>query len=91
MCDCISDIERRIVAHVNEQGSKHPATKAEMREIIFPITKDMSLHMLTAQRIDVYREGKKRPETTTINHNFCPFCGTKYETAQAARQEAGHG
>lgn len=84
MCDCIANLEKLVVEHVNKVGGKYPAISAQMREIVFPITKDMGLHMLTAQRVNVYREGKKRPEVTTINHNFCPFCGDKYEVKQEA-------
>jgi hypothetical protein len=78
-CGCITDIEKRMVAHANQSGRiKGVVTKADLKGVCFPIF-DLGLRIATYSDVELTVEGKKRPMKTTIQHNFCPFCGERYE------------
>ncbi len=81
MCNCVTDIEKKLLDRAKEPGCyKKPVERVSMRSVGFPII-DGKLLMKTCSDIEITLEGQKKKETTKLFHNYCPFCGVKYDAA----------
>jgi hypothetical protein len=81
MCDCISKIEEKATAQLQEQPKfKKPVTKVRMQGVVFPLIGN-TLTTRTCNMLEIELEGQKKRPEMTISHSYCPFCGEKYGTA----------
>lgn len=81
-CGCIARIEKDVTTRLGEQGRfKKPIKKVEMQGVVIRVTKDLGLQSATANTLQIELEGQKKKETMQMMHSYCPFCGTKIESA----------
>ncbi|MDC0003762.1 hypothetical protein OAE19_05115 [Porticoccaceae bacterium] len=73
MCNCISDIESKILEHEKNAGYKKPAVAAKLT--------DKTWSNKTISTVEITLDGQKKPITSKMEHSFCPFCGEGYEEA----------
>lgn len=81
-CGCVTRIENDVKAKLTEQGRfKKPIKEVEMQGVAMVITKDLGLQSITANEIYIELDGQKKKEKMRMVHSYCPFCGTKIESA----------
>ena len=77
-CTCISRIEKKITAHLLENGKfKKPVKSVRMDGTVMTFEKNAVTR--TANFINIELEGQKKLERMSMIHTFCPFCGVKQE------------
>lgn len=75
MCNCISDLEKRLLVHYPvHSGKKVSKVTANAMYIVH----DGKMTKSTYTEFDLQKEGIKKEVPIKINHNFCPFCGVEY-------------
>lgn len=78
-CNCFSETEERIKAHVIEQGMfKKPVKSASLKGVAMTLSSS-TLGSRSYQDIEIELEGQKKKPTIAIYHTYCPFCGVKVE------------
>ena len=77
-CNCTTDITARLKG-TEVQHRKVLAAKFLSLGLIFGENK---IEAVTTSEIELRLEGRKRPYTQNILHNYCPFCGIKIQQAK---------
>lgn len=78
MCDCVNDIEARLLENVKASGRhKKPVLSVSLKGVGFPIVRG-ELQVRTCSTIEVTLDGQKKKDEVSLFHVFCPFCGEKY-------------
>lgn len=78
-CTCISDLEAKAVAHLNEiKAFKKPVKKVEMGGVGFVVIEN-SLQTRTMSMMTIELEGQAKYEKRPMYHSYCPFCGVSVE------------
>jgi len=78
-CTCVSDIEKRLLAHCIEKGKyKKPVKGVRMLGTAITIGGNEA-KIRTCNSIEIELEGQKKKETISMFHTFCPFCGIKQD------------
>lgn len=83
MCDCVTEIQKRALADMQEKKRyKKQVVNVRMKGVVFPIIENkMSARTRTSSELEVELEGQKKRQKVSMFHNYCPFCGEKYDAA----------
>lgn len=77
MCNCVSDIEKKMLSRTVGIGTKHKkVVKATL--VSGGLLFGASPSFRTSSIIECELEGQKKPYEQSIIHGWCPFCGIKY-------------
>ncbi|MGV0856883.1 hypothetical protein ACTS9E_15285 [Empedobacter brevis] len=76
MCDCIKNIEERLVSDYQEYKGKR-IIEAEFTDKSFSL-EGGKLGILYYSNFQLELEGRKNKVPIPVSHQFCPFCGEKY-------------
>jgi len=82
-CTCVSDLEKKLLAHCSEQGKyKKPVKGVRVLGIAITFGRNEA-KIRTCSSIEVELEGQKKKEMISMFHTFCPFCGIKQDDNQS--------
>jgi len=85
-CTCVSDLEKKLLAHFSEQGKyKKPVKGVRILGIAITFGRNET-KIRTCSSIEVELEGQKKKETISMFHTFCPFCGIKQDDKQTGKE-----
>jgi len=85
-CTCVSDLEKKLLAHCSEQGKyKKPVKGVRMLGIAITFGRNET-KIRTCSSIEVELEGQKKKEMISMFHTFCPFCGIKQDDKQTGKE-----
>lgn len=73
-CDCIEKAMQDVQNRLQEQTTKL-ISNVEFNETAWLVLKDNSVDTVTCSSLNYQIEGKKKPQTVTLTHTYCPFCG----------------
>lgn len=79
-CNCLDEVRKDLMSQ-----------DENISYILFDMSniKNMSrpeLGYKTGQRLEVGYKNKKKVDKTFISHDYCPFCGKKYEIKKSINQ-----
>jgi hypothetical protein len=78
MCNCIKDIEKKMIGREVGNGTKKKKViKATFVSGGFIFGNKPAFQ--SSSIIECELEGQKKPYEQQMLHTFCPFCGKKYE------------
>ena len=81
MCNCVKEIEAKALENLTATARyKKPVQGVSLKGVGFPIVGGKLLTR-TCSDLEVKLDGQKKVERMTMFHTFCPYCGTKYESA----------
>jgi IS4 transposase len=72
-CKCVQEIEKQVVGTMYKERRISHGRFMDSNIVFTP----GRLMAFTSSRIEVTLDGVKRNQVLSINHNFCPFCGTQ--------------
>ncbi|WP_417366833.1 hypothetical protein [Flavobacterium beibuense] len=76
MCNCISEIEKKI----HDKYPTHNGKEVESvnAHVIWIFTDD-GMDKGTSTEFVMTLKGQKKKHPVEVNHTYCPFCGIKYK------------
>ena len=81
MCECVKELEAKLLENISAtKRYKKPVKGVSLNGVGFPIVGG-KLMVRTYSDVMVTLDGQKKEERVTMFHTYCPFCGTKYESA----------
>lgn len=81
-CKCLESIEKKLMDDQSfKQKFKKPVEKVNLEPTSF-LLGDLNVRYQTNSIIKVTLTGQKKKPEINMKHNFCPFCGKKYEEEQ---------
>lgn len=87
MCNCIKELEEKILNHVTENKLyKKPVKKVKMKGQIFSLGD--SLTIKTTSDFEIKLEGQKKKPSMSVAHAFCAFCGERKEEVEPQQAKA---
>lgn len=78
-CDCISKLEKTLLAKFKEKSPyKKPVERVTFQGITF-VTTGTTMTLRSCTVIEIELDGQKKLEYSNMLHKFCPFCGVEQE------------
>ena len=77
MCDCIEEMEEKLMSYATENGLfKKPIKSVTMKGKAFSLGGG-SLGEVVTHEFEFELEGQKKKPTVGVTHQYCPFCGDR--------------
>jgi hypothetical protein len=87
MCECITTIQNKVIADQPFKDKVVVSAEIDSTFVIIDNEDSSDMDQQTYSKMEVVIEGKKKPQTMNLNHNYCPFCGEKYKKSSSANTE----
>lgn len=87
MCNCINEIESRLLRELstkNEEWKDRKITRADIENVALMIDGPCRTELHSTVKIEydyINKKGDKKHKKQSINlsYTYCPFCGEKYD------------
>ena len=81
MCDCITEIEKKLKEHFDEEVKIEDYERPEMegKTLVLKGSSNSMVLQMSTNAVAKYQRGKQHKKWERyIYFTFCPFCGEKY-------------